>query len=444
MNRIVLRGSRKVTDIRISCATGGVARVLYRALAALVLFATPLAAAAQDVAQRAREIVAVMQGEAIYTEVFDETFTSRVSKEQFSTIFAPAERQYGPLVGLDEVEPTSPTAANFALRFERGIAWGVFNLSDEPPYRVAGILVTNTGPADDNPDKLVADIKALPGEASILVTPLDGGEPVLSYNADRHLGIGSAFKLYILSTLARQVAAGQRSWSDVVPIATKDQTSGASRDWPDGAPVTLHTLATLMISVSDNTATDNLLSTVGRGAVEAEVAASGHSDPALLVPFMSTREMIALKLEGDFDAYRAADAAGRLALLQATADDKIDMFAFMTAFTGPPVALDIEWLVSSDDMVKLMRRIRDLDDATPREIMAVNTSITDNHVRGEWQYIGYKGGSEPGVINLSWLLQDQAGQWHVVTLSWNYPDAEVDPRAFRALAMRAIALARPK
>lgn len=410
-----------------------------RALAALVLFATPFAAAAQDVEQRAREIVEVLQGEAIYTEVFDEPFTSRVPEERFAAIFAPAEAQYGPLVGLESVEPTSPTAANIAIRFERGIAWAVFNLSGKPPYRVAGILVNHVGPADDSPEKLRADVQALPGEASILVTPLDGGQPLLSYNADRHLGIGSAFKLYLLSTLAHQVAAGQRSWSDVVPIATMGQTSGASRAWPDGAPVTLHTLATLMISVSDNTATDNLLSTVGRGAVEAEVTASGHSDPALMIPFMSTREMIALKVGGDFDAYRAADAAGRLAALEATADDKIDMFAFMTTFTGPPVALDIEWLVSGEDMANLMRRIRDLDDPTAREIMAVNTSIADN-LSGGWQYIGYKGGSEPGVLNLSWLLQDQGGEWHVVTLSWNNPDAEVDLEAFRALALRAIAL----
>ncbi len=412
-----------------------------RAIAALVLFATPLAAAAQDVEQRAREIVEVMQGEAIYTDVFDETFTSRVSQEQFSAIFAQAKGQYGPVVRLDSVEPTSPSAANFAIRFERGMAYGLFNLAGEPPYRVAGILVTNTGPADDSTERLLTDIRALPGEASILITPLDGGEPLLSYNADRHLGIGSAFKLYILSTLARQVAAGERSWSDVVPIATRDQTSGASRAWPDGAPVTLHTLATLMISVSDNTATDNLLSTVGRGAVEAEVLAAGHSDPGLLVPFMSTREMIALKVGGDLAAYRAADAAGRLAALEATANRKIDMFEFMTAFTGPPIALDIEWPVSGEDMARLMRRIRELDDPTAREIMAVDPAVAAN-MTGDWQYIGYKGGSEPGVLNLSWLLQDHAGEWHVVTLSWNNSDAAVDPRALRALAMRAIALAR--
>lgn len=414
-----------------------------RALAALVLFATPLAATAQDVEQRAREIVEVLQGEAIYTDVFDEAFTSNVSEEQFSAIFGPAESQYGPLVGLDSVEAASPTAANIAVRFERGVAWGVFNLAAEPPYRVAGILVNHVGPADDSPKKLLADIQALPGATSILIARLDRGEPVLSYNADRHLGIGSAFKLYILSTLARQVAAGERSWSDVVPITTMGHPTGASRDWPEGAPVTLHTLATLMISVSDNTATDNLLSIAGRDAVEAEVAASGHSDPALMVPFMSAREMGVLKTGGDIEAYRAADAAGRLTLLEATADSEIDMFEFMMTFTGRPKAIDIEWLASGEDVANLMRRLGELEDTTAREIMAVNAAVPDN-LRGDWRYIGFKGGSEPGVINLSWLLRDHTDKWHVVTLSWNNSDAAVDHEAFRALAMRAIELARPE
>jgi beta-lactamase class A len=197
-----------------------------------------------------------------------------------------------------------------------------------------------------------------------------------------------------------------------------------------------------MISVSDNTATDNLLSVAGRDAVEAEVAASGHSDAALMVPFMSAREMGVLKTGGDVEAYRVADAAGRLALLEATAESEIDMFEFMMVFTGSPKAIDIEWLASGEDVANLMRRIRELDDPTAREVMAVNTSIPDN-LSGDWQYIGFKSGSEPGVINLSWLLQDHAGEWHGVTLSWNNTDAAVDRQAFKALAMRAIALARP-
>lgn len=57
--------------------------------------------------------------------------------------------------------------------------------------------------------------------------------------------------------------------------------------------------------------------------------------------------------------------------------------------------------------------------------MAVGTAVPDNLSRG-WQSLGYKGGSEPSVMNLSWLLQDQAGKWHVVTLLvGNAPEASL-------------------
>ena len=49
--------------------TIAVIRVLYRAVATVVLIATPFAAAARDVKQRAREIVEVMQGKAAYRDL---------------------------------------------------------------------------------------------------------------------------------------------------------------------------------------------------------------------------------------------------------------------------------------------------------------------------------------------------------------------------------------
>mgnify|MGYP001264858726 CR=1 FL=1 len=104
-----------------------------------------------------------------------------------AALFAAAEAQYGPLVGLESVEQTSPTGANIALRFESGIAWGVFNLSGKPPHRVAGILVNHVGPADDTPEKLLVDIQALPGATSILIARLDGGDPVLFLYVQRLL-----------------------------------------------------------------------------------------------------------------------------------------------------------------------------------------------------------------------------------------------------------------
>ncbi len=93
--------------------------------------------------------------------------------------------------------------------------------------------------------------------------------------------IGSAFKLYVLSTLSREIAARRRSWNDVVPLDQRSYPSGILQDWPQGTPMTLQTLATLMIAISDNTATDQL-------------AATSHAAPELGQRFSTTREFFQL------------------------------------------------------------------------------------------------------------------------------------------------------
>lgn len=55
----------------------------------------------------------------------------------------------------------------------------------------------------------------------------------------------------------------------------------------------------------------------------------------------------------------------------------------------------------------------------------------------QWSYIGYKGGSEPGVLAMAFLMQRKDGQWFVLTAAWNNPAADVDEAAFAALMQRA-------
>ena len=110
----------------------------------------------------------------------------------------------------------------------------------------------------------------LPGQTSIAVARLGEGAPVMlaGHEPDRALAIGSTFKLFILAELSRQIRAGERRWSDVVPLDRRSIPSGMLQNWPPGSPLTLHSLAALMISISDNSATDVLLRTLGRGNVE--------------------------------------------------------------------------------------------------------------------------------------------------------------------------------
>ena len=174
-----------------------------------------------------------------------------------------------------------------------------------------------------------------------LLGPLDG-DPVFTYgDATRQFPLGSTFKLYVLAAVSRAVDEGRLAWDDVLILDAKSFPSGIMQSWPDGAPVTLHTAATLMISISDNTATDLVLRAVGREAVEAEMRMSGHSNPEKSFPFLTTREMFVIKSSDIGETYAAANEAERRAILASLDLEDITEDQFLETFTsGTPVLIE--------------------------------------------------------------------------------------------------------
>ncbi len=415
---------------------------MIRFLSLLLLFSFAAPAHAQSdeiVAQRAEDVVSVFRGEMAYTDVFHDSFVAALPEAQFAALNAQLEAQMGPLVGLEGVEHSgNPGEATISLRFEQSIMSGPMRLSSAEPHKIAGLLLNDIQPVNDAGLSALDQIKALDGTTSVYFARLDGSEVVARHNAKMPLAIGSTFKLYVLSALARSIEAGERDWSDVVELTEKSFPSGVMQDWPAGSPVTLHTLAVQMISISDNTATDQLMAVLGREAVEAEVAASGHADPEATFPFMTTREMFLLKLSQDdaLAAYSAADVAVRRVTLDAMEDRELDMGQISSVFSGGPRFIDVEWFASSQDIARIYARLA--EDPVVRDILAVNLGMADRHFDG-WDYAGYKGGSEPGVLNFSWLLRDSAGDYWVLAMSWNNPDKALSEMRFLGLAQQLLA-----
>jgi beta-lactamase class A len=199
-----------------------------------------------------------------------------------------------------------------------------------------------------------------------------------------------------------------------------------------------------MISRSDNTATDMLLATVGRENVERLLPAIGVRAPERNRPFLSTLEMFGLKASPDaaFQAWAAADEAGRRAILSRdfawTGPDGIDFSGIGIA----PRRIDtLEWFASASDLVRTMDWLRRSGDAETHAILAISPGIS-RATAAELGYVGYKGGSEPGVIHMTFLVRNRAGAWHAVSGSWNDPAAPVDEARFAALMLRAVQLVR--
>lgn len=394
---------------------------------------------------RTAEIITVLKGQHDAASTFDQHFLTDVSADQLRKLTATLVEQGGDLQGFTNFRIEGPGAATFILRFAQASAPARVELSPVAPRKVSGFRIFALTPNDDSFARIDAAFSALPGTAGYAIHRLGDGRPRLVHGLaiQTPFAIGSAFKLYVLATLARQVQEGHRGWSDVVLVKGKSFPGGVVHDFPEGSPVTLHTLASLMISISDNTATDILVRLLGQDALAAEVARSGHAHPERLTPMMTTAQFFALKSKDQSIQRTYAVASPRR-----RADILADLNLSGVASASPgallghaPVAIDqVEWFASPDDLAGIINNIRRLGSREALDILAINKAM-DPVTAGRWAYVGYKGGSEAGVINMTWLLRDKKGDWSVLTGSWNDPSAPLDNERFELLMTRLAGLA---
>ncbi len=134
----------------------------------------------------------------------------------------------------------------------------------------------------------------------------------LSHNGNRRFVAASTVKIPIMIELFRQIDAGEHSLSDSYRLRAEDQSagSGVMQDMHAGMEFTLGDLVYLMISISDNTATNILIDRVGMDQVNATMRRLGMAD-STLGRKMRGRERLAGEEENwaTPDDYAAATAA---------------------------------------------------------------------------------------------------------------------------------------
>lgn len=388
---------------------------------------------------RTRQVVDVINGDVDPVDVFSDGFLEAVPLPQLNAFTQGLVARYGNAVSAKTVEPRYPARAAIEVTFERAVGKGGIAILPDDENRVSELIIRDIAPANDGFAQITEELRNLPGQASAYFGPLDGDAPLISFNADLPLGLGSTFKFYVLAALGKEIADGTRNWGDVVPLSVKSFPSGAMQSFPQGSPHTLHTYASLMMSISDNTATDQLIEIVGREKVYQTMVASAHENPELSRPFMTTRELFLLK-GGDkkrLDAYAKAPGTQRMAILATLEENPPSEAEVFAAFAGKPVRIDIEWFASPNDLANLFEYMRLTSDPEVFEVMAINKGIGERYLNG-WTYVGHKGGSEPGVRNLTWLLTDPDGTDYLLSLGWNNPDEDVDTQQLLRFAQRIL------
>ncbi|MFC4854347.1 serine hydrolase [Actinophytocola glycyrrhizae] len=300
---------------------------------------------------------------------------------------------------------------------------------------VDGLWLRPYAPSPVTWSELDSRLRALAPRVSYAASLVDNGcRPVHEVDANRSHPLGSAFKLYVLGALEQRTT----DWSANLPIREewKSLPSGVLQDRPAGTAVTLREHADLMISISDNTATDHLVHHVGRAAVLDRMAATGNRDPRNF-PVLTTRELFVLKgfrYPGLAGTYLSLPRVLRPALRPALA--AVPRTA-IRPWTEPRNLDDIEWFGSAGDMC---RALADLDAmASPRVEHAM--SIEDGGIgldRAEYPEVWFKGGSEPGLLVLNHLARTAEGRTVVATVMLSDQDGALAP----GTAVEALALVR--
>ena len=284
-------------------------------------------------------------------------------------------------------------------------------------------------------EQLDAAVAELAPEHSLYAGEItaSGCQPIHALNAGQPLATGSTFKLYVLGELARQIQAEKASWDEKLAIRDdwKSLSSGTMQNEKAGTTHTLLEYAQKMISISDNTAADHLIRRLGRQNVEANMAAMGLADPSRNIPFFTTRDMFVLKATKNAALrrqYLTADAAGRRALLDGPVAASPIASTDLADWTTPRDIDTLEWFASTGDLCSAMAALHQMagkpglsqiqDILTISPAMDVDPSI--------WTYVGYKGGSEPGVLQMTWLLRRADNRWFAVSLTLDDPTTAKD------------------
>ncbi|WP_299492876.1 serine hydrolase [Acaryochloris sp. IP29b_bin.137] len=357
-------------------------------------FANPQPAASQAAPQtpQGKMLARLFTSSVVLANWFAPSFLAQVAAPQVQTIINNMKQQLGPYQGIRE------EGTGFGVVFEKGIVPTRLVLNQQG--LISGLLFQAPRSHPQPSQDLASAFQALPGKVSVLV--LENGTPKLAYNSDQPLAVGSAFKLAVLNVLKTQIAAKQQSWETVLKLQSnlKSLPSGFLHTWPQNSALTVDSLAALMISQSDNTATDHLIQLVGKPALE-------QLSPRN-TPFLMTRETFMLKNPQNVslrDRFLATTVNQRQALLGESAP-----LPAVSDFESGVLSPEIEWFFTTTELCQLMANVADLP------ITQINPGVARPQ---DWRTISYKGGSEPGVLNFTTQLQGKNGKTFCVSATWN-------------------------
>lgn len=391
---------------------------------------------------KADALLSLLNGEGEIPEHFHPLFLREVPQEKLQGILTDMSKQYGKAVRITSLEKPAPNQAVLMVEYDRAVVRIEMAIADTTEsHLISGLYFTQAQVQGDNIQNVVREIGRLPGKTAFGIWKTNGRRLTLTsgHRPNEPMAVGSTFKLVILAALDEEIKRGKRRWSDVVPLTKKSLPSGQMQHWPNNAPISLHTLATMMISISDNTATDTLLELLGRQNVtrfEQSIGIMTHRQS----PMLSTIEFFVLKEDAQTslrNQWISGNYSSRLRLLENNKKLWRPSNAGHASAGATPAHIDkIEWFYAPSDIASIMNWFAIHGSPQAKSILGVSPGMSGAD-RQNWSYVGYKGGSETGVISMNYLLISKNGEQYIISGSWNNPSKAVDDNQFHQYMARA-------
>lgn len=248
-------------------------------------------------------------------------------------------------------------------------------------------------------------------------------------NANTQRATASIFKTWILGGIGQSIVEGTLSSSEILPmVASEIAPGGAINIEPLNTPFPVSDLATLMIGISDNTATDLMHERVGRTRLDQIVTEYGVAQPDLLRPFLGISEQ--------FHLFYSFDLTTALSYVNGTQPFKYTFLQNQIVPLGPnnggpffnvQLLTSGTWRASPYDICRAFAKLRQLpqgSEAFKTADAALGSQAAQPEVRDRWDRVWYKGGS----------LLASTNNFHVLTHAWMLENAGQDPYVVIALS----------
>jgi len=281
-------------------------------------------------------------------------------------------------------------------------------------------------------------------------------QPISTRSALTPRALGSIFKMWVLGGLAEEVADVQIDTSDPITLVAAERASGGTiNSEPLGTVFSVQDMATLMMGISDNTATDHLHELVGRAGIGQVVQDYGVADPDILLPFLNISEQ--------FHVFSRFDLPTALSYVNGTEPFQETFLSNQIEPLGPSfptnfpffhqqLLTDGTWAASPADVCQTLAGLRaTAEDNGALELVdiAMASQAAFPNLRNEWDRVWYKGGSLASganglhVLANAWLLEN-SGDFppYVVVGLANNPAGGIDQFNINSVLARVIELVR--